>query len=59
MTACTCPGGFRTDDGGWQCSRCGRIFASYEEWGVETGHEDAVASVKAAIAADLKEGGFA
>lgn len=51
--ACTHPGGFRTDDGQWECSRCGHQFASYEAWGTETGHEAHVAAVKAAIERDL------
>ena len=50
---CSHPGGFRTDDGRWECSRCGHLFASYEAWGIETGNEASVAAVKAAIEADL------
>lgn len=53
--SCAHPGGFRTDDGQWECSRCGHLFASYEAWGTETGNEAAVAAVKNAIAADLEE----
>lgn len=52
---CSHPGGFRTDDGRWECSRCGHIFASYEAWGTETGNEASVAAVKAAIEADLQD----
>jgi hypothetical protein len=57
LVGAPCPhsGGFRTDDGRWECSGCGHIFASYEAWGEETGHQAAVASVKAAIARDLAE----
>lgn len=52
---CSHPGGFRADDGRWECSRCGHLFANYEAWGAETGNEAAVAAVKAAIEADLLE----
>jgi ribosomal protein L37AE/L43A len=52
---CSHPGGFRTEDGGWECSRCGHLFDSYEAWGAETGNEAAVAAVKASIAADLAD----
>jgi ribosomal protein L37AE/L43A len=50
---CSHPGGFRTDSGQWECSRCSHLFASYEAWGVETGNEAAVAAVKTAIQSDI------
>lgn len=52
---CSHPGGFRSEDGRWECSRCGHLFDSYEAWGAETGNEAAVAAVKAVIAADLAD----
>jgi ribosomal protein L37AE/L43A len=54
-TVCSHPGGYRAEDGGWECSRCGHLFASYEAWGAETGNEAAVAAVKAAIHGDLAQ----
>lgn len=56
MSNCNHPGGFRTNDGKWECSRCGQLFASYEAWGEETGNQGAVAAVKSAIARDIAEG---
>jgi ribosomal protein L37AE/L43A len=53
--SCSHPGGFRADDGRWECSQCGHTFDSYEAWGTETGNEAAVAAVKGAIEADLQE----
>lgn len=49
---CDHDGGSRTDDGGWRCSHCPRLFASYEAWGVETGNTASVVAVKTA----MKEG---
>lgn len=56
MGKCAHPGGYRIDDGRWQCSRCPVTFDSYEAWGTETGNEAAVAAVKGAIAAELTGG---
>lgn len=55
MSECPHPGGFRTDDGRWQCSRCSHVFDSYEAWGAETGNMASVTAVKAAIEADLAQ----